>query len=56
VNRLQLEAGEARTQSSEAAAQEEGEREAAQPEAGQLTEVGGCEVGREGVQGAPHGE
>ncbi len=54
--RLKLEAGEAVSEGGEAAAQEEGEREAAQPEAGQLAEVGGRQVGGECVQCAPQGQ
>jgi hypothetical protein len=56
VDRLQLKAGKALSEDFEAAAQEEGEREAAQSEAGQLAEVGGRQVGGECVQCAPQGQ
>ncbi len=56
MDRLELEAGKALSEHSEAAAQEEGEREAAQPEAGQLAEVGGRQLGGECVQCAPQGQ
>ena len=56
MDRLKLEAGEALPEDFEAAAQEEGEREAAQPEAAQRAEVGGRQVGGECVQCAPQGQ
>ncbi len=56
MDRLKLEAGEGLPEDGEAAAQEEGEREAAQPEAGQLAEVGGCQVGGECVECTPQGQ
>ncbi len=56
VDRLKLEACEAVSEYSEAATQEEREREAAQPEAAQLAEVGGRQVGGECVQCAPQGQ
>ncbi len=56
MDRLKLEAGKAVSEDVEAAPQEEGEREAAQPEAVQLAEVGGRQVGGECVEGAPQGQ